>query len=351
MIDEYNKLNNCLKDKKILYIPIYSCFDYITKQLNFKSDGNINRFLTTFANLDKYYSIDIVCPENGNNIDWFISSFNKIIKNGKLIKSKYIVESAKVQRNIDFAKNIFNDINLSDYDLVIAEGQYVVLELLDNHKNLDVVYWCPVCATDNKTRDFLEPNKSLDKYIFSRVNTTIFASKDQVDYIKSLQSNSNIKYTDIILIETLINRNLNIFDYKPDWNLINTLNPYQTDYTIFYLPFRLTDIGYKLDEILESFEKVINKKIIVLYSNPNNCNVLNLAKNDIQKQFIQKHFIKVSLNRDVYYTILDYIVCYIPYFEDTDFINHAAISEFKTSMKCKVLRNKNELKDFLKILD
>ena len=349
MINEYNKLNKLLTNKRVLYIPIYSCFDYNTKALNFKSDGNVNRFLTTFSNINSYKSIDVLCPESGNDIDWFYKSFYTVTNgNCKIINSKFIVESAKVQRNIDFARNILNEVNLEDYDLVIAEGQYVVLELLDFHKLLDVIYWCPVCAIENKTRDFLEPNKALDKYIFSRVEYTIVASDEQVKYIQSLRKNNSLRFTNIIFIETLIDRNLEIFSYDVNNNIIETLKPYLDRFLVIYLPFRLTDRGYKFNEIIDALTYAIHQNVIVLYSNPNNCDVYSLVKGlPAYEKYIENHFIKVSLDRNTYYTILDYIDCYIPYFEDTSFINHAAVSEFKTSKKCKILKNKEELINIL----
>jgi len=351
MINEYYKLNILLTNKKVLYIPIYSCFDYNTKKLNFKSDGNVNRFLTTFSNINSYKSIDVLCPESGNDINWFYNSFYSITNcNCKIIPSKYIIESAKVQRDISFARNILNEVNLEDYDLVIAEGQYVVLELLDHYKLLDVIYWCPVCAIENKTRDFLEPNKALDKYIFSRVEYTIVASDAQVKYIQSLRRNNGVRFTNIIFIETLIDRNLDIFDYEKKDFIIEAINNYNKEnkYKIVYLPFRLTDKGYKFDMIIDILAYSYNQNVAVLYSNPNNCDVLSLVKGKpAYEQYIKTHFIKVSLDRDTYYTILDYVDCYIPYFEDTDFINHAAVSEFETSKKCKIIKKPEEFKYIL----
>lgn len=344
MVNEYDKLNKLLSNKKVLYIPIYSCFDYNTKLLNFKSDGNINRFLTTFSNINSYKSLDILCPIKGNNKEWFYSSFYSVTKNSKIIESKYIVESSKVQRNINFAKSVLNEINIEDYDVVIAEGQYVILELLDFYKFIDVIYWCPVCATETKTRDFLEPNKALDKYIFSRVENTIVASKEQVEYIQSLRKGNQLRFTNIILIETLIDRQLDIFNYNVNPDIINNIGPMVNNgWKVVYLPFRLTDKGYKFNEILELLSFINNKKIIVLYSNPNNCNIKSLSTKKVELDYIDKHFIKVSTNRDIYYTILDYIDCIIPYFEDIDFINHAAVSEFITSKKCKIVKDIKEL--------
>ena len=345
IVNEYYKLNKLLKDKKVLYIPIYSCFDYVTKMLNFKADGNVNRFLTTFSNINTYKSLDILAPTSGNDVTWFYSSFYSVTHDSKIINSKYIVESAKVQRNIGFAKNVLNDINIEDYDLVIAEGQYVILELLDFYKFVDVVYWCPVCATDNKTRDFLEPNKALDKYIFSRVENTIVASDDQVKYIQSLRKGTQLRFSNIIFIGTLIDRKLNIFDYEVDHDIIDNIIPMEENgWKIVYLPFRLTDKGYKFTEILNILTYCKNQKVIVLYSNPNECNIFSLTHDKKEIDYIKSHFIKVSKNRDTYYTILDHIYCIIPYFEDTNFINHAAISEFATSDKCNVIDDSCKLK-------
>lgn len=349
MINEYDKLNKLLKDKKVLYIPIYSCFDYNTKLLNFKADGNVNRFLTTFSNVNTYQSLDILAPNKGNDVTWFYSAFYTVTHDSKVINSEYIVESAKIQRNIDFARSILNEINIEDYDIVIAEGQYVVLELLDFYKFVDVIYWCPVCATDNKTRDFLEPNKALDKYIFSRVENTIVASDDQVKYIQSLRKGTQLRFCNIIFIGTLIDRNLEIFNYEIDKNIINNLIPMEENgWKIIYLPFRLTDKGYKFDEILTILTYSNNQKVIVLYSNPNECNVYQFCGTEGKKMdYINNHFIKVNKDRNTYYTILDYLYCIIPYFEDTQFINHAAISEFETSKKCNIITNANELKVIL----
>ena len=104
MINEYNKLNKLLKNKKVLYIPIYSCFDYNTKLLNFKADGNINRFLTTFSNVNSYKSLDILAPDKGNDVTWFYSAFYTVTHDSKIINSEYIVESAKVQRILDLRR-------------------------------------------------------------------------------------------------------------------------------------------------------------------------------------------------------------------------------------------------------
>ena len=341
-MSEYTKLYNIIKAKKILYIPIYSCFDYITGDLNFKADGNINRFLTTFSFCNGYKSLTILYPPTGNNIEWFKNSCKNILYNVILKPCNYIVKSAKVERSLEFANNVFNDLeNLEEYDYIIVESQHLFLKFYNNgYKNL--IYWCPVCATDNKTRDFLEPFKELDRYIFSIARNVIVASDDQVKYYKSITGKNPIQ------IKKLINRMLPCFDYETREDIKNLFDKYDNCYKIF-LPFRLTDKGYKMQEIFDYLYKFNgNKQFKVFYTNPNNCDIYQFAKNDSYKKlFIDNNFILVSKDRDTYYTIIDSCNVIIPYFEDIEFICHAAIDEFNFG-NCQLCANLEEFKNILK---
>ena len=107
-MNEYNKLNKLLKNKKILYIPIYSCFNYQTFKLNFKADGNINRFLSTFINCNSYKSITIFEPIDGVDKDWFDDICHTYLNDCKLIECNLIEKSAKVERSIKFSFDIID---------------------------------------------------------------------------------------------------------------------------------------------------------------------------------------------------------------------------------------------------
>ena len=343
----HDKLNSLIENKKILYIPIYSCFDYQTNKLNFKADGNINRFLTTFYYCNKYKSLDIFCPTTGKDFDWFVKSC-ETLKNINLIYLDLIAKSAKIERSLDFANNIFKIFNDWDkYDYIIVESQHLFLKLyINGYKKM--IYWCPVCATNEKTRDFLEPFRELDKHIFSISEYTIVASNDQVKYYKSITNKNPIQ------INTFINRNLPFFKYTSQDNIIELLNKFSNYYKIF-LPFRLTDKGYQMQEIFDFLynEFKNTKSFKVFYSNPNNCDIYQFAKNDAYKKlFIDENFIQVSKDRDTYYTIIDFGKVIIPYFEDTDFIWHAAINEFSSKKSsCIIHKNLKEFKSILKQID
>ena len=359
-MDEYNKLSELIKNKSILYIPIYSCFDYQTGNLNFKADGNINRFLSTFMCCNVYSKLDILTPDKGNDKEWFDNICKTYLRNCTLISCPLIVKSAKVERSIEFSYKIIdflktNNIDINSYNYIICEAQHVFLRLYNMVsynlflRSYDIgiqdklIYWCPVCATDNKTRDFLEPYKEIDKFIFSIANNVIVASKDQVDFYHKNNFSGNL-----IQIESLINRNLPFFDYKENQEIINLFNKYK-DVNKFYFPFRLTDKGYQTQEIIDylySTEYKSNRTFKVFYSNPNECDIYQFANNDSYKKlWIDNNFIKVSKDRETYYTIIDKCNVIIPYFEDLDFIRHAAIDEFKYG-NCIVV---NSLEEFKKL--
>ena len=344
---EYDKLNQILKGKKILYIPIYSCFDYKTQLLNFKADGNINRFLSTFINCNSFDSINIIEPIEGIDKDWFDNVCKTNLNHCELIPCDLVVKSAKIERNIKFSFDLINffdknNIVLLNYDYIICEAQHVFLRLYDLGLVDRLIYWCPVCATDDKTRDFLEPYKELDKHIFSISRISIVASKDQVEYYDKYEFNRQL-----IQIEQLIDRKLPIFDYDINKDIVSKMQSYK-DIKKIYLPFRLTDMGYKTKEIIDCLYNKENKDFIVFYSNPNNCDINLFAENDLDKMsFLSQYFIKVSKDRNTFYTIIDHCNVIIPYFEDIDFICHASVDEFKFG-NCQICGN---LDEFVSILN
>ena len=348
MGNEYHKLNKLIQNKKILYIPIYSCFNYDTGKLNFKADGNINRFLSTFSHCNSFKYLNILYPPEGNNIDWFENSCKMISDKITLLPCEYIVKSAKIERSLEFADKVYNELKcLYRYDYIIVESQHLFLKFY-NHEYKNLIYWCPVCATNNKTRDFLEPFKELDRYIFSIANNIIVASDDQVEYVNSINEGKGICRT-LIQINQLIDRKLPCFNYIKQKDIKELFDSFKNYYKIF-LPFRLTDKGYQMQEIFDYLYKIYNKSkaFKVFYTNPNNCDIYQFAKNDSYKKlFIDTNFIQVDKDRDTYYTIIDDCQVIIPYFEDTEFICHAAIDEFNCS-NCIVCKN---LDEFMTILN
>jgi len=325
---EYSFLNKLFKDKDILYIPIISCINRDTNEYNLSADGNVNRFITTFSICNSYKSLTIALPSKHIKGSEKIVQDFAIDNNVNIIWCNNFGIHAGEQRNDDnVVKDIFYDVANIKCDICIFESQKLGISLMlgkESSNSVIHIFWNPVSKTDTKTRIFLEGYEDINSKIMSRVDYTIVASPDQIKYYHEYENS-------LIYLDKLIDRKLSYFDYNIDKEIIDKYSNYNGD--IFYLPFRLTDEGYKFDKVLEYINKNHTDNYIILYSDPNNSHTIDKLDSEIKERFI-----KVDSSRDTYYTILDYTNCIIPYFEDLEFINHAAIHEFMDDRsKCKVI--------------
>ena len=318
----YKEFEEIIKNRSILYIPIISCINRDTGEYNLSADGNVNRFITTFSYCNTYKKLTIILPEKHiKGSEEFLNKFktNKI----DFIYCKNFGIHAGEQRNDDKVVNsIFNEIKYIDFDICIFEGQKLGWKFLnteyDNIVDKKFIFWNPVSKTKDKTRIFLEGYEEINQNIIKYSNYMIIASPDQYEYYKEYESK-------LIYLDKLIDRDLHIFNYEVNNDI---LNKFKDNKNIFYLPFRLSDEGYKFDKVLNYLSN-IKEDFIVLYTDPNNSHIIDNLDIDFKDKFI-----KVSSDRNTYYTILDYLKCTILYFEDLEFINHAAIHEFMNN-KCK----------------
>ena len=325
----YTFFNEIIRDRVILYIPIISCINRDTQEYNLAADGNVNRFITTFCKCSSYWSMYLVLPKKIiKDSDKMIKEFGKY-QNLHLIYSDNFGIHAGEQRNKDEVVNaLYEEIKDIDFDICIFESQKLGLKIMNDNPDKMNIWWNPVSKTNEKTRIFLEGYDEINSQIISMVDYMIVASPDQLEYYKDYNKK-------LIYLDKLIDRRYVYFDYHIDADILEKNDTIFKDKIKFYLPFRLTDEGYKFDKVLEYIDKVCKRNkwddYVILYTDPNNSHVIDNLKN-------KKHFYKVSSNRDTYYTILDYIECIIPYFEDLEFINHAAIHEFMDLMcKAKVI--------------
>ena len=357
MID-FNKIIN---DKNILHIPIYSMFDRKTRKLNISCDGNVNRYLTTYYLNNTYKKLNLYIPNKNNvtNIDKF-NEYISLLKNVKLYSSSYIKDSALYQREKEFATKIIKNIKNKNVDYIIFEGQQLGIKLL-NSKILQskLIYWCPVCATNTKTRSFLNKDKKINEYIFKHKNISyiIIDSIDQYNYLKEL----DISEDKICLINKHIDRTLPMFsNYIKDITVISFIEYLNKENKkIIYLPFRLSDEGYKLEEIFNIINNnLTNNNYCIIYPNLNNISVEELSRvihkkyENIDVNKILNNSYKISSSRDTFYTILDNCnKVIIPYFEDINFINHSTIQELFDENKlpiCNVVKTEKEFIECLK---
>ena len=321
----YNDFLHIIRGKNILYIPIISCINRDTGEYNLSADGNVNRFITTFQKCPFYSKLKVVLPSKHiEGSESIINKFTRYNTFNSVIYSPNFGIHAGEQRNKDEVVDaLFEEIKDLDFDICIFESQKLGLKMMDYRKDKEFIFWNPVSKTKTKTRIFLEGYDEINSKIIDRVNYMIIASPDQAEFYNYVDNK-------LVYLDILIDRNLYFFEYKKDKEILNKFKNEKRK--IFYLPFRLSDEGYKFDKVLEYLEKE-KDDFIVLYSDPNNSHIVDKGVNSIFDKFI-----KVSSNRDTYYTILDYIKCTILYFEDLEFINHAAIHEFMNSKSiCDVI--------------
>ena len=326
MTEDYKKLNSILKRKNVIYIPIISCINRDTNEYDLGADGNVNRFITAFSLCDSYKKLAILLPKKHvEGSEKIIEEFAKY-HNVELVWCDDFGKHAKDQRvNEDIIRQMIQVIDHLDhsheYDLCIFESQGLGSQLVKSH-SFDTIWWNPVSATDTKSRDFLEGYEEMNKEVINISDWVLLASPDQVKYYSGYKDK-------VLLIDRLIDRDLKYFDYKPDRDIIVNHVDLRPKY---FLPYRLTDQGYKFDKVLEYLESD-KSNWIALYTDPNNSHVIENLEPELKDRFI-----KVSSKRDTYYTILDYAHVTIPYFEDLEFINHASIWEFMhDKTNCKVI--------------
>lgn len=343
-------------NKRVVYVPIYSMFDHSTKKINLTCDGNVNRWMTNFFKAN-YKSLEVYVPERSicKNFDLFLEKLSKFPLGVKFYESKAIRKSAGFQRSGEFADEFLKDLKLTDSNdqlLVIVEGQGLAKKLVSmSGFGGKIVFWCPVCQTNHKKRDFMKPEaKALNEMLFDKTDFTILAAQDQYSYLKELK----IGDEKIIMAREFIDRELSIFsEYTTDEEILSTMSG---DLTTVYLPFRLSDEGYRIWDIFEVLER--NPEVRIYSPNVNGADdeeLLELCKKNGLEESITKRVLNrlnpISSERDSYYTAID--CCkniVIPYFEDIDFIMHAAVDELLRGKKKPVCRVVTTKEDFEKEL-
>lgn len=337
-----------IKDKDILYVPIISSINRDTNLYRLDVDGNVVRFVTFFSHHNDFRSLTILLPEANDGHYEIINNFVKNNPNVNIVWKDCFGKHAGEQRRdndvIDML-NIYITFNAYRFDKIFFESQGLGMKLIDNYKPEKLVYWCPVCKIDDQhTRDFLEGYDDKNLKLFKYCGTTIFCAPMQVEKYK--YSCKHIYYYSIMIDLSLGyfygDNNFNSLDNFMSSSVINYIN--SENKTCYYLPYRLTDMGYKVDDVIDFINKSteMDRKVDVFYTDPNNSHYFDDKKN-INK-FKENIFLtKISSSRFMHLSMLSNDLVIVPYFEDLDFINHAILWEmmyFKS--KCKFVVSKEQ---------
>lgn len=364
-------LNEFLDSKYVGYVPIYSMFNHQTKLMDFGCDGNINRWMTNlYKSGQNWTKLSIFGPSKNlakdeSNFKLFKDKLNNNFKNVEYIESDAFSGGTKKQRSNDFIPELMSKAKDKIYscDVLIVESQKLFMAIhatkMQGHWTGKLVYWCPVCATSKKTRSFLESSKELDRTCFELADAVIVATDEQFEYAREL----GVPEDRICVKYEFIDRTLPMFcEYEKDETTVKIVEKeLNSGKTCIYLPFRLSDEGYKIWEILElTYEKMIVGDLIAFAPNLNGaseielvnlCKINNCKLNEEQIKNALSKFKSVPSSRDAYYSLIDNVSeLVIPYFEDYGFVMHAAVDELilgSKKPKCLVLESKEELARFL----
>lgn len=344
MIDKtvYSKIAETISGSRILCVPIISSINRETGEYKLDADGNINRIITTFWNFDDFKSLTLILPsKHVAGSEKYVEEWVKMKSSPeheiKVLWSDAFGIHAGEQRCNYFVvtsmtRFIYENVNLEEINVAFLESQGLILQLSSRLLN-NTVFWNYTCQTNKKTRSFLNGYKEINELLFRECPMTLMASPEQLDYFTETPGTDpdSLAYLPIFM-----DLDIPIFKYDNADIVENTLNKYRHDgYMIFYLPYRLTDEGYQMNEVIKYINEYDALKKLIVYSDPNNSHFM-------EKLFIDKKFndnvekMRVPTDRNTYYTILNTdAMIDIPYFEDIAYINHASVQEFLDDNRCK----------------
>lgn len=360
-------LKELIADKVVSHVPMYSMFDHSTKMLNLNCDGNVNRWMTQYYKASSWKELNIYGPRKEITVNYnemqkkleFFQHFN-------FIETSAIKTNAGYQRSKGFADEFIDGLSewqrnkLFSSDLIVCEGQQLLYKLLaireDGNYSFKLMYMCGICNTNHKARPLFEKDKSINEDLFKKVDYVEIIGKDQIQYLKEC----NVPDDYVVFNDELIDRSLPFFSYVKQDDIVNEVKKFKK---VIYTPFRLSDDGYQLWNIVD-VAKDLDDEVVTFCPNVNNSSVEELVQlckkhlssleaSDVER--FLKNAKSISTSRDVFYSVIDNCDnVVVPYFEDIDFVPHVGADEMMKCDKvvCKVCRTKEafaeEMKEFKK---
>lgn len=306
------QIENLIKEKSVLMIPVYSTRSYKTGVYDLLADGNISKFLMKIMQSEAK-EIDILFPNNSTGI--------KQIKNITKQKAKWIpfAYGINAHETRNMGEYFYNYIlyNGKKYDYIISEIDTLAKSAICSCNSLcdcnNFIYWAGSWNADG-TPWYAEGHESTNKFIAENILTACLLS-GQVDLYHGKSFYDKCIY-----------------------------NPKYFDKKTIYFPFRLSDNSYHAKDFLKIMQELKNEgydNFVVLFSDVNDSHIFD--------EYQTETFIKVPSNKFVYQSILKGKPI-IPYLDDTNKNYHSNIFEFKY-YGCDVIQTNDfsELKKQIKI--
>lgn len=346
--ESFAKLDAIINGTCVLCVPIVSSINRETNQYKLDCDGNINRIVTAFSHANSFDKLTILLPSNYESMN--ILNVFKENNEGKVIlkHTGYFGKHAGEQRSLpECYENTLKLIEkkYSEYDWIFVESQYLANALCKAGYKNKLIFYNNVCGIKLdgvvKTRSFMKGYDKLNKKLVDNCAYTICVSPETTEYWKSFSISEGNTGENILNLPYLIDRELPYFDYNPDSELQSYIQQLAKDGCIIYLPYRLTDEGYQMNKVVYYVNRYCNlNNVCILYSDPNNSGFMETLKTKFSDKV---KYVKVSTDRNIYYTLIDSSLVTIPYFEDIAFINHATIHEmFSEKANCNIVLDKTQ---------
>lgn len=287
------KKNYSSREYNLVWIPTVSMRSYTTNEYNLNSDGNIMQMFHVLSDIADYCkTINVIIPNNIINIDEqllrFFGLHEKIFFTGidygiNIAKTREIFNNSNLLQ--EFVRNNFKDLP----DLIIVSDFEVCF------KNVPVVY------RFNVTNDIWK-----DRQIMLGWEYPIFVlNKNQINVpVKQVQEhwfNSEVikKLTDLESSEYILEKTL-------------------------FLPFRLSDKDYHIDEIIQVAEKT-GIKLLVTDPNDTISSINTTANIVVDKSLRNKFKLFAFLHKNS-----DNPNLVIPYLSDPTEVLHQSFLEMMT---------------------
>lgn len=360
--ETFSQLNDIIKGKRIVCVPIVSSINRKTDEYKLDCDGNINRIVTAFSHANDFKELIVFLPTKYESMNILKEFKDKNEGRVHFRYTSYFGKHAGEQRNKpDCYTNTLRILEkyFSNYDYFFIESQGLGIELIHDGYQNKVIFYNNVCEVEvngvTKTRSFMQGYNNENKYLVNNSEYTICVSPETTEYWRTYShKQGNIKEK-VLNCPYLIDRDLPYFNYTPDKELQQYIKSLQNDeYEVIYLPYRLTDEGYQVDKVIKYIHTyniaVAKKKLAILYSDPNDSGYMETIKEKLDDDYdAYIKYVKVSTDRNIYYTLLDCKNIIIPYFEDIAFVNHASIHEmFNEQSDCIIVLDTSQTLDKLK---
>lgn len=304
-------------------------------------DGNVNRFMTwlckKFNEEKSQDQVKILLPARSTEKSRkFIEEFCAYINNGSDF------EKVQVRWALDFYDNpqdqrqdpkdvlmFWAENGMTEWhaDEVIFESNALGPKLLRykelNKPDLKLTYWCPVLMAHLLKNGNLmkEEYIKMDKKTMPCVDEIIVATNAEMKWIAM---NTDVHNQKVKIDNNFISFKDPFFKKMlPTYDDIARINSKYDSRHVIFFPFRLTDKGYHIDEVIEACDELarLYGDFMLLYSNPNNADDALLKS--------KSYAYKVSTSRETYYSLLQHPSVIVPYLEDIDYIWHASANEVR----------------------